>query len=73
MTEQSAHSHPPLDTLWYMNLEVSEYPLRSSDQTPPDYHIFGPLKEALIQHFTSDKKRKRQHLHCLSVKQKHIF
>jgi hypothetical protein len=56
MTVQSAHCHPPLDTLWHINLEV-EHPLCSSDQTPPDYHIFGPFKDALIQHFTSDKEK----------------
>ena len=61
------------DTLWHMNLEVSEHPLWNSDQTPPDYHTFGPFKDALVQCFTSDKKRKKQCLHCLSDNQKHIF
>ena len=39
-----AHS---VETLTKLNSEVLEHPPFSSDLAPSDYHLFGPLKQAL--------------------------
>jgi histone-lysine N-methyltransferase SETMAR len=36
-----------LETLRKLKREVMEYPAHSPDVAPSDFHLFGPLKEAL--------------------------
>ncbi|KYO21352.1 histone-lysine N-methyltransferase SETMAR [Alligator mississippiensis] len=44
-----------LETLHGLGFEILPYPPYSPDLAPSDYHMFGPLKEALRGHrFTSD-------------------
>jgi hypothetical protein len=39
-----------------LNFEVLEHPPDSPDLAPSDYHLFGPLKDALRgRHFASDE------------------
>ena len=47
------------EMLWKLKFEVMAHPPYSPDLVPPDYHLFGPLKEALRgSRFTSDQEVK---------------
>ena len=46
-----------VETLQKLMFVVLAHPLYSPDLAPSDYHLFGPLKEALRGHqFTSDQE-----------------
>ena len=48
-----------VETLQKLKSEVLAHPPYSPDLAPPDYHLFGPLKEALSgRRFTSDQELK---------------
>ena len=47
------------ETLWKLKFEVMAHPPYSPDLTPSDYHLFGPVKEALKSRwFTLDQEVK---------------
>ena len=43
-----------LETLKQLKWEAMEHPTYSPDLAPSDFHLFGPLKEALRGRFASD-------------------
>jgi len=46
-----------VETINHLGFEVLEHPAYSPDLTPSDYHLFGPLKNALQGHrFSTDKE-----------------
>jgi hypothetical protein len=48
-----------IETLRHLNFEVLEHLLYSPDLAPLDYHLFGPLKDALRgRHFAIDQELK---------------
>ena len=50
-----------VETLRKLKFEVMAHPLYSHDLAPSDYHLFGPLKEALrCRRFTSDQEVKEE-------------
>jgi hypothetical protein len=56
-----------------LNFEVLEHPPDSPDLAPSDYHLFGPLKDALRgRHFASDEDVKEV-VHAWLVAQPHNF
>jgi histone-lysine N-methyltransferase SETMAR len=53
---KAAHT---FNTLQQLNWEVLEHPAHSSDLAPSDFHLFGPLKNALRgRRFADDDERK---------------
>ena len=40
-------AHLTINTIWQLNWEVLEHPTYSPDLAPSDFHLFGPLKNAL--------------------------
>ena len=45
-----------VETINHLGFEVLEHPAYSPDLTPSDYHLFGPLKNALRgRRFSTDK------------------
>jgi histone-lysine N-methyltransferase SETMAR len=62
-----------LKTLRHLNFEVLEHPPYSLDLVPSDYHLFGPLKDALRgRHFASDEEVKEV-VHAWLVTQPKTF
>ena len=72
----NAHPHTATHTveaLQQLNFEVLEHPPYSPDLTPSDFHLFGPLKDALRgRHFASDQQVKEA-VHVWLVTQPKIF
>jgi len=62
LLHDNAHPHTAahtVETLQKLKFEVLAHPLYSPDLDPSDYHLFGPLKEALRgRRFTSDQELK---------------
>ena len=62
LLRDKAHSHTTAhtaETLRKLKFEVMGHPPYSPDIAPSDYHLFGPLKEALRgRRFTSDQEMK---------------
>jgi hypothetical protein len=60
--ELHAHDNscpPTIDTIQQLNWEVLEHPAHSADLAPSDFHLFGPLKDALRGHrFANDDEVK---------------
>jgi histone-lysine N-methyltransferase SETMAR len=53
---------PHLSGINHSGFEVLEHPAYSPDLAPSDYHLFGPLKNALRCQFSTDKEvRKAVH------------
>jgi transposase len=62
-----------VETLRQLNFEVLKHPPYSSDLAPSDYHLFGPLKDALRgRHFASDQELKEV-VHAWLVTQPKTF
>jgi histone-lysine N-methyltransferase SETMAR len=40
-------AHFTTNTIWLLNWEVLKHPAYSPDLAPSDFHLFGPLKNAL--------------------------
>ena len=40
-------AHLTINTIWQLNWEVCAHPAYSPDLAPSDFHLFGPLKNAL--------------------------
>jgi histone-lysine N-methyltransferase SETMAR len=63
-----------LQTLVKLGFTVLEHPAYSPDLAPSDYHLFGPLKEALRgRRFTSDKEVKEAVHEWLAAQPKTFF
>ena len=63
-----------VETLQKFNFEVLAHPPYSPDLAPSDYHLFGPLKEALRGHqFTSDQELKEAVHAWLATQPKTFF
>ena len=63
-----------LQTLVKLGFIVLEHPAYSPDLAPSDYHLFGPLKDALKGHqFTSDGGVKEAVHECLAAQPEDIF
>jgi hypothetical protein len=61
------------EILRHLNFEVLKHPPYSSDLAPSDYHLFGPLKDALRGcHFASDQQVKEV-VHAWLVTQSKTF
>jgi histone-lysine N-methyltransferase SETMAR len=62
-----------VETLRHLNSEVLEHPPYSPDLTRSDYHLFGPLRDALRgRHFANDKELKEV-VHAWLVTQPKTF
>ena len=63
-----------LQTLVKLGFTVLEHPAYSSDLAPSDYHLFGPLKDALRgRRFTSDEGVKEAVDEWLAAEPKTFF
>ena len=63
-----------VETLQKLNFEVLAHPPYSPDLAPSDYHLFGPLKEALRgRRFTSDQELKEAVHAWLAAQKKKNF
>jgi histone-lysine N-methyltransferase SETMAR len=62
LLHDNAHLHTAahtVETLCHLSFEVLKHPPYSPDLAPSDYHLFGPLKDALRgRHFASDQEVK---------------
>ena len=62
-----------VETLQKLEFEAVAHPLYSPDLVPSDYHLFGPLKEALRgRRFTTDQELKEA-VHAWLAAQPKIF
>ena len=62
------------ELLWKLKFEVMAHPPYSPDLAPSDYHLFGPLKEALRDRlFTSDQEVKEAMHAWLAAQPKTFF
>ena len=65
LLHDNARSHSAAKTveaLQQLNFEILEYPLYSPDLAPSDFHLFGPMKEALRgRRFSSDEVKDAVH------------
>ena len=52
-----------VETINHLGFEVLEHPAYSPDLAPPDYHLFGPLKNALRSRRFSTDKEVRETVH----------
>jgi hypothetical protein len=72
----NAHSHTAAhitEPLRKLKFHVMPHPLYSLNLAPSDYHLFGPLKEALRGHqFTSDQEVKEV-VHAWFSQRKKLF
>jgi histone-lysine N-methyltransferase SETMAR len=51
------HAGQSVETINHLGFEVLEHPAYSPDLAPCDYHLFGPLKDALRgRRFSTDKE-----------------
>ena len=77
LLHDNAHPHTAAHTaemLRKLNSEVRAHPLCSPDLAPSDYHLFGPLKEALRgRRFTSDQEVKETVHKWLAAQPKTLF
>jgi len=63
-----------VETFQKLKFEVLAQPLYSPDLAPSDYHLFGPLKEALRgRRFTSDQELKEAVHAWLTAQPKTFF
>ena len=63
-----------LETLQKLKYQVLAHPPYSPDLVPSDYHLFGPLKEALRgRRFASDQELKEAVMHGSLLNQKYFF
>jgi histone-lysine N-methyltransferase SETMAR len=63
-----------VETLQKLKFEVLAHPLYSPDLAPSDYHLFGPLEEALRgRRFTSDQELKEAVHAWLAAQPKTFF
>ena len=54
-----------VETINHLGFEVLEHPAYSPDFAPSDYHLFGPLKNALRgRRFSTDKENKLEKQEC---------
>ena len=51
-------AHLTINTIWQLNWEVLKHPAYSPDLAPSDFHLFGPLKNALRGQFAADDEVK---------------
>jgi len=76
-SHDSTHPHTAahtVETLQKLKFEVLAQPPYSPDLAPSDYHLFGPLKEALRgRWFTSDEELKEALLAWLAAQPKTSF
>jgi len=77
LLHDNTHPHTAiytLQTLVKLGFTVLEHPAYSPDLTPSDYHLFGPLKEALRgRQFTSDEEVKEAVHEWLAAQPKTFF
>jgi hypothetical protein len=57
---KAAHT---FNTLQQLNWEVLEHPAHSSELAPSDFHLFGPLKNALRGHRFADDDEMKEAVH----------
>ena len=53
--------HLTINTIRQLNWEVLEHPAYSPDLAPSDFHLFGPLKNALRGRFAADEVKEVVH------------
>ena len=77
LLHDNAHPHTAastVETLQKLNFEVLAHPPYSPDLAPSEYHLFGPLKEALRGcRFTSDQELKEMVHAWLTARPKTFF
>ena len=66
----AAHS---VETLKKLNFEVLEHPPYIADLVPSDYHLFGPLKQALRDRRITTDQQLKETVHAWLVSQPKTF